>query len=161
MYDEVSDQRKEWYDIKYWFKRFRLGNYHQVMETNSHRQSCYPEVAEVLSSLGKQYKLVIATGSAREFLPFLLDGINRYFTLVFSSISDYGQVKNPEFYLRMCEEMGISPREMVHVGDSWQYDFLAANEAGIEAFHLDRERRQSDCSSLASLQDLRVKLPGD
>ena len=166
VYDEVGDQRREWYDIKYWFERFHLGDYHHVMEINSHRQSCYPEVVEVLSSLGKVYKLVIATGSAREFLPFLLDGINGYFTHVFSSISDYGQVKNPDFYLRMCEELGITPQEMVHIGDSWQYDFLAANEAGIEAFYLNREqlnreRNESDCNSLASLEELRVRLLGD
>lgn len=161
MYDEVGDQRREWYDIKYWFERFRLGDYRQVMESNRHRQSCYPEVMEVLPALGQRYELVVATGSAREFLPFLLNGIEGYFARVFSSVSDYGQVKNPEFYLRVCQEMGIESQEMVHVGDSWQYDFLAAKETGIEAFHLDRGRRQSDGSLLASLKDLRVSLPGE
>jgi len=161
VYDEVGDQRKEWYDIKYWFERFRLGDYRPVLESNRQRQSCFPEVIEVLPTFGERYKLVVATGSAREFLPFLLNGIEGYFTRVFSSISDYGQVKKPEFYLSVCQEMGIRPQEMVHVGDSWQHDFLAAKEAGIETFYLDRGRRQSNGSLLASLKDLRVSLPGE
>ena len=161
MYDEVGDSRGEWYDIKYWFERFQLGDYRQVMETNRHRRCCYPEVAEVLSSLGKRYRLIIATGSAREFLPVLLDGIGSYFTRVFSSISDYGQVKCPDFYLRLYKEMGVGPHEMVHVGDSWRYDCLAAKEAGIEVFHLAREGTSGQSCSLSSLEELGVRLLGD
>jgi FMN phosphatase YigB (HAD superfamily) len=29
-YQAVGDQRKEWYDIKYWFSHFGLGDYRQV-----------------------------------------------------------------------------------------------------------------------------------
>ena len=137
-YDEVGERRKEWYDIRYWFDLFQLGDYRRVLETYRHRALPYPETLQVLSTLGRAYTLIISSSSAREFLPYLLDGIDRYFARVFSSISDYGQLKNPEFYLTVCREMGVEPGQMVHVGDSWQFDFLAAKEIGIKVFHIDR-----------------------
>ena len=157
-YRAVGDQRKEWYDIKYWFQRFGLGDYRELLEEHKHKVSCYPEVMEVLPSLGNDYTLIVVSGSARESLPYLLAGIEGYFARIFSSISDYGQLKTPEFYLKVCQEMGISPFEIAHIGDSWQFDFIAAREAGIRAFHLDRGEFAKNKDSLTSLADLEARL---
>jgi putative hydrolase of the HAD superfamily len=94
-------------------------------------------------------------------LPYLLDGIEGYFARVFSSVSDYGQIKTPEFFLEVCRQMGVSPPEMAHVGDLWEQDFIAANEAGIKAFHLDRKGERKDGRSLRILTDLEKRLLGE
>jgi len=160
-YRVVGDCRVEWYDIKYWLQRFELGNCHQrLLDDYRHTVSCYPEVAQALSSLSKDYTLIVVSCSTREFLPYLLDGIEGYFARVFSSVSDYSQIKTPEFYLEVCRQMGISPQEMAHIGDLWQQDFLAPKEAGLKAFHLDRRGERKDGSSLRSLADLKARLPG-
>ncbi|TET40405.1 MAG: HAD family hydrolase [Dehalococcoidia bacterium] len=159
-YQEVGDQRREWYDIKYWFERFQLGDYQALLEGYKHRVSCYPEVMEVLSSLSKEYTLIVVSSSTREFLPYLLAEIEGHFARVFSSVSDYGQLKTPAFYLKVCQGMGILPCEMAHVGDSWQFDFLAPKEAGIEAFHLNRGGYAKNDKSLTSLADLEARLLG-
>ncbi len=160
-YDKVGEGKREWYDIKYWFERFQLGDYQPVLETHKHKAACYPEAPQVLSALGNAYTLVVTTSSAREFLPYLLNGLDEYLDRVFSSISDYGQLKSPQFYATVCREMCIKPGEMIHVGDSWQFDFLAATEAGIKAFHLDRGPEPEEGGSLTSLEELRAKLLGD
>lgn len=139
-YDEVSNKRTEWYDIRYWLKRFQLGDYQPIMERYRSRAACYPEVPEMLDSLKQKYTLIAASGSAREFLSYLLDGIESRFDRIFSSISDYGQVKNPQFYLTVCREMNAKPGEMVHIGDSLQFDVEAAQEAGIRTLHVRRSR---------------------
>lgn len=157
-YREVGDQRKEWYDIKYWFQRFGLGDYRELLEEHKHKVSCYAEVMEVLPSLGNDYTLIVVSGSAREFLPYLLAGIEGYFVRIFSSISDYDQLKSPAFYLKVCHEMGVLPEEMAHIGDSWQFDFIAAREVGIRAFHLDRGGYAGNKDSLTSLADLEARL---
>jgi len=161
-YRVVGDHRIEWYDIKYWLQRFGLGpplaGHEQILEDYSHRVSCYPEVAQALSSLSKDYTLIVVSCSTREFLPYLLDGIEGYFARIFSTVSDYGQIKTPEFYLEVCRQMGIAPEEMAHVGDLWEQDFLAAKEAGLKAFHLDRRGERQDGSSLRSLADLEERL---
>ncbi len=161
-YQVVGDHRIEWYDIKYWLQRFGLGpplaGHQQILEDYRHRVSCYPEVAQALSSLSRNYTLIVISCSTRDFLPYLLDGIEGYFARIFSTVSDYGQIKTPEFYLEVCRQMGIAPEEMAHVGDLWEQDYLAAKEAGLKAFHLDRKGERKDGSSLRSLADLEKRL---
>jgi HAD superfamily hydrolase (TIGR01549 family) len=157
-YQKVGDQRKEWYDIKYWFNRFKLGDYQKVLELYRGKLSQYPETLPVLLSLGRKYKLIIVTGTAKEFLPYLLDGLDGHFFRVFSSISDYGQLKSPQFYTQVCQELGVKPNEMVHVGDSQRFDFMAAKEAGIRVFHLNRNQKLGNGDSLRSLTELESRL---
>ena len=157
-YDEVGDKKKEWYDIRYWLERFRLGDYQPILESCRSRAACYPEVPEMLSCLAQKYTLIATSGSAREFLSYLLDGIESHFDRVFSSISDYGQLKTPQFYLTVCREMNVKPGEMVHIGDSLQFDIMAAQEAGIRAFHIHRGQSSGSHTSLASLSDLKERL---
>ena len=161
-YQVVGDHRIEWYDIKYWLQRFGLGpplaGHQQILEDYRHRVSCYPEVTQALSSLSKDYTLIVVSCSTRDFLPYLLDGIEGYFARIFSTVSDYGQIKTPGFFLEVCRQMGVSPEEMAHVGDLWEQDFLAAKEAGLKAFHLDRRGERKDGRSLASLADLEARL---
>jgi len=157
-YQKVGDQRKEWYDIKYWFNFFGLGDYRKVLEQHRDQLSQFPDVLPVLSSLGRKYRLIIATGTAREFLPYLLDGLESHFVRVFSSISDYGQLKSPRFYAQVCQEMGVKPHEMVHVGDSRRFDFIAAKEAGVKVFHLNRAQQLGNGNSLQSLTELETGL---
>jgi len=160
-YQAVGDCRIEWYDIKYWLQRFGLGNCHQrLLEDYRHTVSCYPDVKQALSSLRKDYTLIVVSCSTREFLPYLLDGLEGYFARVFSTVSDYGQIKTPQFFLEVCRQMGVSPQEMAHVGDLWEQDFLVPREAGIKAFHLDRRDKRKGEGSLKSLAELELKLRG-
>ncbi len=158
-YQVVGDRRIEWYDIKYWLHRFGLGDCHsRLLEDCRHRVSCYPEVAQALSSLSKDYTLIVVSCSTREFLPYILDGMEKYFARVFSTVSDYGQIKSPGLFGEVCRQMGVSPQETAHVGDLWEQDFLAPKEAGLKAFHLDRRGERRDGSSLSSLAELEARL---
>jgi len=159
-YEKVGDQRLEWYDIRYWFDKLDLGSPGPVMEGYQSRVCYYPDVRGVLSSLSGRYRLAVASGSAREFLRHLLRDIEPYFTSVFSSVSDYEQLKTSEFYRKMCQALGVNPEEVVHVGDNWQFDFIAPSEIGIHAFYLDRKRQGDHQNSLASLTQLKAHLSG-
>jgi len=156
-YQKVGDQRLEWYDIKYWVNYFDLDGYQELLENCRGRVAYYPEVISVLSSLGKIYPLIIATGTAGEFLPHLLSKIKGCFIRVFSSVSDYGQLKTPSFYLKICGEMGILPEDMAHVGDNWQFDFTIPREVGINVFHLNR-KEPPGLESITNLRQLRPRL---
>ena len=155
-YDKIGDQRLEWYDIDYWTEGLGLGASGPVIQSCLNKIFYYPEVIDVLSSLGNKYQLVIASGTPVELLDFLLQDIKPYFARVFSSVSHYGQLKNPEFYLGICKEMGVKPDQVVHVGDNWQYDFLNSRQIGINAFYLDRSgtNHQESLSDLAQLKQL-------
>lgn len=157
-YRKVGDQRLEWYDVRYWFDKLDLGTPDQVMERCQSSVRYYDEVKDVLSSLSSRYKLVVASGSTRDFLRHLLQGIEPYFTRVFSSLTDYNQLKTSEFYLKVCQEMGVRPEKVVHVGDNLQFDFVTPREVGIQAFYLDRKQQSDGVSTLTSLIQLKAYL---
>ena len=157
-YQKVGDQRLEWYNINYWFDKLDLGNPEPVMKRCEDKVHYYPEVGNVLASLNGRYKLIVASGSPREFLLHLLRDIEPHFTKVFSSISDYEQLKTPEFYLEICHVMKIRPEQLVHIGDNRQFDFIAPSVIGINAFHLDRKGQTDYQRSLTNLAQLKVLL---
>ena len=157
-YDKIGDQRLEWYDIEYWFRYLGLDSSEPVIQSCLDKIGYYPEVAEVLYFLASEYKLVVASGTPLKLLDCLLQDIKPYFVRIFSSISHYGQLKSPDFYLRICEEMGVKPSQVVHVGDNWQFDFLNARQAGINALYLDRSGRNHQ-ESLSDLTQLKHFLP--
>ena len=159
-YRKVGDQRLEWYDVRYWFDKLDLGTPDQVMRRCETKACYYPEVKEVLAFLSGRYKLVVASGSTRDFLRYLLKDIESYFANIFSSLTDYKQLKTPEFYSKMCQALEVEPSQVVHVGDNWQFDFIAPGEVGIKAFYLDRKRQPNNQNSVANLLEFKIKLTG-
>ena len=157
-YREVGPQRMEWYDIGYWFRRFNLSDYQGLLNSHRHIISFYPEVEEVLFSLGSKYQLIVASGSAREFLDLQLDGIQGHFARIFSSVSDYRGLKTADFYRDVCRAMHVQPGEVVHVGDDWDFDFLAPQEVGIRAFFLDRKGKGQGEGVVGNLLEFEAKL---
>jgi len=157
-YESVGDQRLEWYDVHYWFNKLCLGVPHPVMAECSSRVQYYPEVTDLLASLSGKYKLTVASGSPRDFLFYLLKDIERCFVKVFSSVSDYKQLKTPDFYREMCRVLRVRPEQVIHVGDNWQFDVSAPSEVGIRAFYLDREGKGEKPNSLSSLAELKAYL---
>jgi len=155
-YDRVGDQRLEWYDVAYWLRYFELGTLEALLQDCRDKVRCYTEVREVLSSLAGRYKLIVCSGTPLELLQPLLEGISSYFARVFSAPSHYRQLKTSDFYLWVCQEMKVRPDEVVHVGDSWQSDFVNSRQAGLRAFYLDRSG--NDHQSLTDLRQLERNL---
>ena len=156
-YNKVGVHRLEWYDIEYWFNCLDLGSSEPVIQSCLNKIVHYPEVIEVLSSLASEYPLIVASGTPLKLLDYLLRDISSYFVRVFSSVSDYRQVKTPDFYLKLCEEMSVEPGQVIHVGDNWQFDFLNASQAGINALYIDRSGANHE-DSLGDLTGLKEVL---
>jgi len=159
-YGRIGDQRLEWYDIEYWFSYLGLGSSEPVIQSCLGKIAYYPEVTEVLSSLAIEYKLIVASGTPLELLHLLLREVKPYFVRIFSSVSHYRQLKSPNFYLSICEEMGVEPSQVTHVGDNWQFDFLNARQAGVNALYLDRSgiNHQKSLSDLTQLKNFLMPL---
>ncbi|RJS87458.1 HAD family hydrolase [Candidatus Bathyarchaeota archaeon] len=144
-YMEIGDERPEWYDIEYWFRRLNLpGDWRELLELRRETIEVYPEVRGVLERLSKRYRLIVTSNTIREFLEVQLEGLEGYFTYIFSAPSDFGEVKKTEdFYRRICGILEVKPSSMAHVGDHWKFDYLIPRSMGVEAYYLDRsgERR--------------------
>ena len=138
-FEKFGYHRMEWYDVGYWFRRFQLGDPDQVIRSCRDKIFYYPEVISVLSSIATRYELVVASTVPLYLLSYLLGDIESYFTHVFSSISQYSQLKTAYFYRQICQVLDIEPTHIVHVGDNWNNDYLNPREVGMNAFYLDRE----------------------
>lgn len=151
-YEKIGDQRMEWYDINFWMKRFDLGDADKFLAQYRDRIKLYPETINVIESLSKNYKLIIASATPREFLKYLLGDIKKYFSAIFSSTSDYKSTKNREFYKNIIDNIRVTPETIIHVGDNYQFDFISAREAGITAYFLDRKKIMNE--TLYCVEDL-------
>ena len=159
-YDSIGDQRLEWYDVQYWFTRFDLGDADIAMEELQPRVQYYPDTKDVLKQLQGRYTLSVASGSPRPFLKHLLRDIEHHFSAIYSSTTDFQQVKTADFWSSMCRDLGVNPGQVIHIGDHMQFDFIEPASIGIKAFHLDRDRKAGAAASLQSLNELKSILAG-
>lgn len=162
-YDGVGKERLEWYDIHYWIRRFNLNvEAKELLRNFEHRIKPYPEVPTVLEQLKQRgFTLVVVTNAGREFVELELEKakMKDRFDRVFSSTSDFGVVKKTvKLYQRVCSILGVSPQEMIHVGDDRKFDFDVPRRLGILAYHLDRTSKHEGEFVIHSLEELNTKL---
>jgi putative hydrolase of the HAD superfamily len=165
-YAAVGDKRTEWYDIKYWFRLFGLGeSWQELLDSYRHEIRVFSEVHRVLDALRQRYTLIVTSNASREFTDIELGstGLRPYFSEVFSATSDFSQVKKtPEVYLRVCRMVDAEPSQLAHVGDHRAFDHDVPRELGIRAFYLDRTGTESGESVLQNLNQFveRLRLTG-
>ena len=157
-YDKVGEGAIEWYDIKYWLQFFKLNkDWRTLLGQYADKIRLYPDANPLLSRLKKRYGLVLTSNAGREFLEVELNatGLGKYFSQIFSATSDFGEVKKTtRVYDRVCRMLGVTPEEIIHVGDHYEFDYLVPRSLGIQAFFLDRSGQRNGDSVLRSLEDL-------
>ena len=139
-YAEVGEGQPEWYDVGYWWKRLGLPHYWRDLPRRRKGEcNVYPDVPDALTRLGKRYPLIVSSNTIRELLKIQLECIEYPFSKIFSAPTDFHAVKKaPDFYQRVCDELGIAPTELAHVGDHEEFDYIAPKKLGVRAYHLDR-----------------------
>jgi len=161
-YSKVGDKAIEWYDINYWLRFFDLDcNWEVLFRKFKGSIDIYPEVPEILSSLSKNYQLIITSNAAREFLNTEIETTNiaTYFDHIFSATSDFKEVKKTkDFYLKICNLLHITPDQIIHVGDHFEFDYLIPKKLGIRSFYLDRKGEKKGPNILKDLKEFEKKL---
>jgi len=157
-YEKIGDSSLDWYDISYWFHVFKLpGRWQDLLEEHTEKIRPFPEVKEVMENLVQDYDLIIISNAAREFVEIEIQeaNIERYFTRVFSTTSDFKEVKKAaQLYGQIFDIMGVKPFEAIHVGDHYDFDYLVPKGLGIEAYYLDRDgKRPKDEFTVRDLKE--------
>lgn len=157
-YRKIGEGALQWYDIKYWFNFFELGlGWRALMECYSDKISVYPDAIPVLTRLKQKFVLVLTSNAGREFIDVEMNatGLLPYFDRVFSATSDFGKVKKTaDFYRHICEVLGTTPDEVVHVGDHYEFDYLVPRTVGMQAVYLDRSATRHGDSIIWNLGEL-------
>jgi HAD superfamily hydrolase (TIGR01549 family) len=158
-YDSIGPQRPEWYDLPYWLKRYRLDASPRVLlQQYKSAVTLYPEVPDVLERLGEVYELVVTSNSSKLFLEITTEALKPYFKHIFSTLSDFGMMKDTESYIAVSERVGVGCRQMAHIGDSLELDYSRARRAGVRAFYLDRLGRRRGRNFVKDLREFAAKL---
>jgi FMN phosphatase YigB (HAD superfamily) len=139
-YELIGDARPEWYDVGYWFKRFNLDeDWRLLAERRKNKVRVYPEVEEVIMRLLKDFTLIVCSNTIRVFLDIQVSVVGDFFAHTFSAPSDFFTVKKDTvFYSKVISYLNLLPQEIVHIGDNYKYDYIAAKESGIRSYFIDR-----------------------
>ncbi len=145
-YDEVGKGDIRWYQIPYWFDRFKIKkDPKEFIAERADRIELYEDALDALRSLKKA---VISTNAPRELADVEIEIISKYTEVIktYSAVSDFGMLKkDPQFYKEVYEDLkrkGLvaEPSGIVHIGDDYLNDYIAPLRAGMGAYYLDRSK---------------------
>ena len=110
----------------------------------------YCGVVSTLETLSKSYAMsAVSDGQSVWALPELHSaGLDRFFTHTIVS-SDYGFRKpEPEMYSMALQKMGLSPQEVIFVGNDMYRDVYGAHEMGMKTvFFRSNQGEQNFCGA--------------
>lgn len=144
-YNKVGDKNLDWYFPSYWFRYFKLKEDHKaIMKDMRPMSRLFKEVKGILKKLSKKYRLIVITTSTHEMNEIKLEteGLRDYFSDIFSVTSDFMMIKkNPNTFLKIIKKLKIKKNEIVHVGDTYEDDYIVPRKAGIKAILIDRKKK--------------------
>jgi len=161
-YEKVGEGAVEWYDIKYWFRLFQLKqSWKDLMNQFADKIKVYHDVNHILDRIKERFPLILNSNAGREFIEIEMEatGLDKYFDQIFSATSDFRVVKKTaEFYHQVCHILNVVPREITHVGDHYDFDYLVPRRLWIQAYYLDRSGERTGEFILSDLRDLKERL---
>lgn len=110
----------------------------EVFLKERHAVTLYDDVAPTLARLQDQVMLGVITNGVTD-----LDiiGIGHFFQVTLAAHS-FGTCKpDASIFQAACTALGIAPAEAVYVGDDLEIDIVGAQNAGLHAVWLNRERQ--------------------
>lgn len=92
---------------------------------------------------------------------YLLETVSRlgwtdYFGSITYSQEAGAEKPDPRVFRLALERAGVGPQDALHVGDSWEADYLGATKAGLRAVWLNRAQAPppAPCETIGDLRDL-------
>jgi len=154
-YEKVDEEDVRWYEMSHWIDHFNLdASFEEILSKYESKIEIFPDVVPALEKLKDRFTLILTTAMPREFLDVKIRTIKQFFKFDFSVISDFKQLKTPDSYLTICEILDVSPSEFLHIGDHWEFDYVAPKEAGANAFFLDRTKERTGDFIIHDLEEL-------
>jgi putative hydrolase of the HAD superfamily len=155
-YAKLGEHNLNWYDINYWISYFGLEiSPIKIFEKYEPQVRIYPEVISLLEELKKNFILIVITAMPREFLIPKIKKLGKYFKFSFSALSDFKELKNSEIYSKISKALNVHPEQILHIGDHWEFDYLAAQKAGMNAIYLDRGNTKKGKCIINSLGEVK------
>lgn len=132
-----------------------LAYYEELIQQEVLRAKAFEEVPTVLLELKKHHDLTVISNLATPYRDAFYNlGLNEYIDHVFFSC-DLGMIKpEKKIYEYALQEIGISAKRVLMVGDSLRNDVQAPISCGIQALLLDRFEKSDYRHRISSLNEL-------
>ena len=106
------------------------------------RVEALPGAREALEALHGRYGLALATNAADSSEPQIRAalarvGLDAHLDRIFCFRAVGAKKSTPGFFAHILRELGVSPGQVLMVGDDWAQDVLAPGSCGIRAVWLD------------------------
>lgn len=121
-------------------------------------RKAFPEAADTLSALRKKYQVLIASNTDNDVLDQVMTRNRIAADGIYTSENLKCYKPNPDFYRKILDDIGLSPREVLFVGDSVRDDILGPKILGISAVWVNRNRKTEDFGQIGTISDLRELL---
>ncbi len=114
----------------------------EYWETVKNYTTLFPEVIEVLDSLGTRYEIALITNTQGQKTTAahriaLYPELEKFFSVIIVAGEGGMPAKpDPQPFLHCLDKLGISPAEAVYIGDDWRIDICGARDAGMNAIWL-------------------------
>ena len=97
---------------------------------------CFPDVVPALERMTKRFTLISVSNGNADLQRI---GLSRYFRFSVSA-REFGMAKPaPQIFLAACTRLGLSPQQVLHVGDDPHLDVTGARAAGLRTAWLNRK----------------------
>ena len=161
-YNEVGRDDPNWFRPAYWFERFELPfDHNKIIMDLALGIQIFPEVKPLLKELMKNHQLIVITNNPTDFMKLKMraEGLDMYFAKMFSTVDDFDSCrKHPKVFLEVAERMGVLPGQIMHIGDDYEFDYLAPKESDLNALYLDRSGNEKKIDTIHSLNEIKNHL---
>ena len=117
-------------------------------------RKAYPEAKAVIEKLRKKYSVFIASNTDNDVLESVMRKNGLCADGVFTSEDLKCYKPNPAFYRFILRKTGLSPEDVLFVGDSPADDVLGPRNAGMKTAWLDRKGAGGDFGQDLTIADL-------
>ena len=150
-YDRIGMRDLRWYIPWFWLRRFGLNlGYEELVRLAGIDPKPYEDAVSLLKKVRGRLIVVVSTMVPLSLAFFELKYLKGYIDEVYSAISDTGRYEKDEnFYRFLSNSLGVEEKEILHVGDDYEFDYVMPRRAGLNSEHLSREGK-----GLRALTDL-------
>ncbi|MBA8793757.1 putative hydrolase of the HAD superfamily [Friedmanniella endophytica] len=130
----------------------------------SRYQACwrpFPDVHPTLARWWRRVPIAVLTNGSdvQQRAKVAAIGATPYLVDVFTAEALGTPKPDPRSYRTVCAALGVPPERVLHVGDRYDLDVVAARAAGLQAVHLDRSGTGPDPDAVRSLTALHPPAP--
>ena len=108
------------------------------MLAGAFERESYPEIKTVLSELMKNYLVFIGSNTDNDVLESVMQKNNITVHKIYTSENLKCYKPASQFFTQILDENGLSPQEVLFVGDSITDDVLGPKAIGIKTVWIDR-----------------------